>query len=124
MNDAIRLCVGILASGGGPTRTFVLDLVAETFARALERRAQFDPQRGPAVAWLPSIAHSLLVGGALIDGPLITTPQARPRPPVLYMDKPTHTYKARSGRNVEIQAQAKNVARRVDTQYLLTYTAE
>jgi RNA polymerase sigma-70 factor, ECF subfamily len=28
------------------------DLVAETFARALEHRDQFDPEKGPAVAWL------------------------------------------------------------------------
>ena len=30
----------------------VFDLVAETFARALEHRLQYDPSRGPAVAWL------------------------------------------------------------------------
>lgn len=39
----------------------VLDLTAEAFARALERREQFDPARGPAIAWLLTIAHSLLV---------------------------------------------------------------
>jgi RNA polymerase sigma factor (sigma-70 family) len=39
----------------------VLDLVAETFARALERRRQFDPQRGSAVGWLLGIAHHLLL---------------------------------------------------------------
>jgi RNA polymerase sigma factor (sigma-70 family) len=39
----------------------VLDLVAETFARALERRRQFDPRRGSAVGWLLGIAHHLLL---------------------------------------------------------------
>lgn len=39
----------------------VLDLTAETFARALERREQFDPSRGPAAAWLFSIARHLLI---------------------------------------------------------------
>jgi RNA polymerase sigma factor (sigma-70 family) len=39
----------------------VLDLVAETFARALERRRQFDPRRGSAIGWLLGIAHHLLL---------------------------------------------------------------
>lgn len=39
----------------------VFDLVAETFARALARRAQFDASRGPAVAWLLGIARNLLI---------------------------------------------------------------
>ena len=39
----------------------MLGLVAETFARALERREQFDSQRGPAIGWLLGIAHHLLV---------------------------------------------------------------
>ena len=30
----------------------VFDLVAETFARALEHRLQYDSSKGPAVAWL------------------------------------------------------------------------
>ena len=42
----------------------VLDLVAETFARALERRGQFDAERGPAASWLLGIAHNLLVDAA------------------------------------------------------------
>jgi RNA polymerase sigma factor (sigma-70 family) len=37
------------------------DMVAETFARALEKRALFDPARGPAAAWLLGIAHNLIV---------------------------------------------------------------
>jgi RNA polymerase sigma-70 factor (ECF subfamily) len=41
-----------------PDLTF--DVVAETFARALERRAQYDEQRGPAVAWLLGIARNLI----------------------------------------------------------------
>jgi len=48
--------------GGHPD--LVLDLVAETFARALERRRQFDPGRGPAVAWLVGIARHLLLDAA------------------------------------------------------------
>ena len=45
----------------GARPDLVLDLVAETFARALERREQFDPQRGPAVVWLLGIANHLFV---------------------------------------------------------------
>jgi RNA polymerase sigma factor (sigma-70 family) len=45
--------------GGHPD--LVLDLVAETFARALERRGQFDQDRGPAVGWLIGIARHLLL---------------------------------------------------------------
>jgi RNA polymerase sigma factor (sigma-70 family) len=45
----------------GPRPDLVLDLVAETFARALERREQFDPGRGAAVGWLLAIASHLLV---------------------------------------------------------------
>jgi RNA polymerase sigma factor (sigma-70 family) len=36
----------------------VLDIVAETFARALEHRDQYDASRGPAVAWLFGIARN------------------------------------------------------------------
>jgi RNA polymerase sigma-70 factor (ECF subfamily) len=42
----------------------VLDLVAETFARALERRGQFDAGRGTAASWLLAIAHNLIVDAA------------------------------------------------------------
>jgi RNA polymerase sigma factor (sigma-70 family) len=45
-----------------PDLTF--DLVAETFARALEHRAQYDPARGPAVAWLIGIARHLIFDAA------------------------------------------------------------
>jgi RNA polymerase sigma factor (sigma-70 family) len=49
-------------TGGRPELAF--DIVAETFARALERRAQYDPTRGPAVAWLLGIARNLLYDAA------------------------------------------------------------
>jgi RNA polymerase sigma-70 factor (ECF subfamily) len=52
---------GYLRRRVGPHPDLVLDLVAETFARALERREQFDPQRGTAVGWLVGIAHHLLL---------------------------------------------------------------
>jgi RNA polymerase sigma-70 factor (ECF subfamily) len=52
---------GYLRRRVGRRPELVLDLVAETFARALERREQFDPQRGPAVGWLLGIAHHLLL---------------------------------------------------------------
>ena len=42
----------------------MFDLVAETFARALESRGQFDPARGPAVGWLIGIARNLIVDSA------------------------------------------------------------
>jgi len=48
----------------GARPDLVLDLVAETFARALERREQFDPERGSAVGWLVGIAHHLSVDAA------------------------------------------------------------
>ena len=51
---------GYLRRRVGARPELVLDLVSETFARALERRSQFDPQRGPAVAWLLGIARNLL----------------------------------------------------------------
>lgn len=40
------------------------DLVAETFARALERRSQYDPSRGPAIGWLLGIARNLIIDAA------------------------------------------------------------
>jgi RNA polymerase sigma factor (sigma-70 family) len=51
---------------GGRVRSpeLVFDLVAETFARALERCAQFDPGRGPAVGWLFTIARNLMIDSA------------------------------------------------------------
>jgi RNA polymerase sigma factor (sigma-70 family) len=45
----------------GARPDLVLDLVAETFAHALERREQFDPQRGSAAVWLLGIANHLLL---------------------------------------------------------------
>jgi len=42
----------------------VFDLVAETFARALERRDQYDSTRGPAVAWPLGIARNLVIDAA------------------------------------------------------------
>jgi len=39
----------------------VFDLVAETFARALERRDQYEPSKGPAIAWLLGIARNLMI---------------------------------------------------------------
>src|SRR5262249_50572994 len=45
-----------------PEQTF--DLVAETFARALEHRRRYDPSRGPAIAWLLGIARNLLLDAA------------------------------------------------------------
>lgn len=53
----------VAAFVGGRVREadVVFDLVAETFARALERRAQYDPARGPAIAWLIGIARNLIV---------------------------------------------------------------
>ena len=45
-----------------PDLTF--DVVAETFARALEHRAQYDAARGPAVAWLIGIARHLIFDAA------------------------------------------------------------
>jgi RNA polymerase sigma-70 factor (ECF subfamily) len=41
----------------------VLDVVAETFARALEHRDQFDASRGPAIAWLFGIARNEIAAG-------------------------------------------------------------
>jgi RNA polymerase sigma factor (sigma-70 family) len=55
---------GYLRRRLGPHPDVVLDLVAETFARALERREQFDPRRGTAVAWLLGIARHLLLEAA------------------------------------------------------------
>lgn len=55
---------GYLRRRVGPRPELVLDLVGETFARALERRSQFDPEKGSAVAWLLSIARHLLIDAA------------------------------------------------------------
>lgn len=55
---------GYLRRRVGARPDLVLDLVAETFARALERREQFDPQRGSAIGWLLGIAHHVLIDAA------------------------------------------------------------
>lgn len=57
----LGLVRGYLRRRIGAQPDLVLDLVAETFARALERREQFDPDRGTAVPWLLAIARNLLV---------------------------------------------------------------
>lgn len=56
--------VGAVVSYLGPRvrgADVVLDLTAETFARAFERRGAYDPARGPAVAWVLVIARNLLI---------------------------------------------------------------
>jgi RNA polymerase sigma factor (sigma-70 family) len=58
---------GYLRRRIGSRPDLVLDLVGETFARALERREQFDPRRGPAIVWLLGIARHLLLD-AVRDG--------------------------------------------------------
>jgi RNA polymerase sigma factor (sigma-70 family) len=55
---------GYLRRRIGAQPDLVLDLVAETFARALERRRQFDPKRGSATGWLLGIARHLLLDAA------------------------------------------------------------
>jgi RNA polymerase sigma factor (sigma-70 family) len=57
----LGLIRGYLRTRIGAQPDLVLDLVAETFARALERREQFDPQRGTVVTWLLAIARNLLI---------------------------------------------------------------
>jgi RNA polymerase sigma-70 factor (ECF subfamily) len=47
-----------------PEPEAIFDFVAETFARALERREQYDPDRGAAVAWLVGIARHLMIDAA------------------------------------------------------------
>jgi len=42
----------------------IFDLAAETFARALEHRDQYDQSRGPAIAWLIGIARNLMIDAA------------------------------------------------------------
>jgi RNA polymerase sigma-70 factor, ECF subfamily len=39
----------------------MFDLTAETFARALECREQYEPAKGPAIGWLLGIARNLLI---------------------------------------------------------------
>lgn len=46
------------------SRELTLDVVAETFARALASRDRFDPARGPAIAWLIGIARNQLIDAA------------------------------------------------------------
>jgi RNA polymerase sigma-70 factor (ECF subfamily) len=43
-----------------PRPDLVYDLTAETFAKALRRRAAYDPAKGPAIAWLLGIAKNEL----------------------------------------------------------------
>jgi len=45
-------------------REHALDVVSETFARALAKRRQYRPSKGPAVAWLLTIARNLLIDEA------------------------------------------------------------
>lgn len=37
-----------------------IDVVSETFARALQYRDRFEPERGPAIGWLLTIARNIL----------------------------------------------------------------
>jgi RNA polymerase sigma-70 factor, ECF subfamily len=60
-----KLCTPAAVSAyvGGRVRQpeVIFDLVAETFARALENRDRYDADRGPAIAWLLGIARNLIL---------------------------------------------------------------
>jgi RNA polymerase sigma factor (sigma-70 family) len=71
-----RLVRGYLRRQMGLRSELVLDLVAETFARGLERRDQFDPDRGSAVGWLLAIARNLLLD-AMREGRVAETSRRR-----------------------------------------------
>jgi RNA polymerase sigma-70 factor (ECF subfamily) len=58
--DAVAAFVGVRTR----RPDLVFDFVAETFARALEHRGQYDAERGPAVGWLFGIARHLLIDAA------------------------------------------------------------
>lgn len=61
-----RHLTAVAAFVGGRVRSadVAFDVVAETFARALERRSQYDALRGPAIAWLLGIARNLIIDAA------------------------------------------------------------
>jgi RNA polymerase sigma-70 factor (ECF subfamily) len=61
-----RHLAALIAFVGSRTRQpeAIFDFVAETFARALERREQYDPDRGAAAAWLFGIARHLMIDAA------------------------------------------------------------
>lgn len=46
-----------------PRADLTIDVVAETFARALQYRDHYETERGPAIGWLLTIARNLLVDG-------------------------------------------------------------
>lgn len=58
--EAVRAYVALRTKRADLT----LDLVAETFARALQHRARYDATRGPAIAWLFGIASNLMIDAA------------------------------------------------------------
>ncbi len=55
----VRPLLGYLVRRAGDAE-LAADLCAETFAAALDGLHRFDPERGPAVAWLYGIARRLL----------------------------------------------------------------
>lgn len=61
-----RYVRGVAAFVGGRIREpeVAFDVVGETFARALEHRDRYDPERAPAIAWLLGIAKHLIVDAA------------------------------------------------------------
>jgi len=54
-----RVVLGFFVRATGRA-DLAVDLAAETFARAYQSRARFDPSRGPARAWLFGIARHVL----------------------------------------------------------------
>lgn len=62
-----------------------IDLVAETFARALEHRGKYDARRGPPEAWLIGIARNLIVDAAR-RGQVADAARVRLGMPVLVLD--------------------------------------
>ncbi len=69
------------------SRELTLDIVAETFARALAARATFDPERGPAIAWLLGIARNQLIDAARRGRVADRTRRKLQMEPVLVLDE-------------------------------------
>jgi len=70
-----RVVLGFFLRATGRS-DLALDLAAETFARALESRGGFDPDRGEARTWLFGIARHVLAG-SLARGRVEASSRAR-----------------------------------------------
>lgn len=79
-----------------PSPELAFDIVSETFARALQHRKRYRPDRGPAATWLLSIAANVAIDSARKGQVANVTRRRLQMEPTMLTDQALRTIEERS----------------------------